>query len=346
VNCAGRTRSIIGAQSLINAGFPNRVVALKDGTMGWHLAGFALEHGESRRAPAPSPAGRAKAQAAAARVAKRFGVREINRDALARFAAEQGTRTLYLFDVRSPEEYEAGHMPGARSAPGGQLVQATDTYAATRNARVVLIDDDGVRSRMTASWLIQMGWDEIYVLRDAMSSVVPERGGEHIGVLGLKAAIADMITPSSLRQLLDDGRAVVIDLDTSLRYRAGHIPGAWFAVRSRLGTSLDKIPRAGTLVLASRDGVLARLAAPEAAAMANISVKVLAGGTAAWQAAGLPLETGETRLADTPNDVWRRPYDQANGVESAMRAYLSWELDLVRQIERDGDARFRRFPSV
>jgi len=28
-----------------------------------------------------------------------------------------------------------------------------------------------------------------------------------------------------------------------------------------------------------------------------------------------------------------------------MRDYLSWEVDLVRQIERDGDARFRNFPA-
>ena len=40
VNCAGRTRSIIGAQSLINAGVPNKVVALRNGTMGWTLAGY------------------------------------------------------------------------------------------------------------------------------------------------------------------------------------------------------------------------------------------------------------------------------------------------------------------
>jgi rhodanese-related sulfurtransferase len=33
VNCGGRTRSIIGAQSPINAGVRNKVVSLKDGTM-------------------------------------------------------------------------------------------------------------------------------------------------------------------------------------------------------------------------------------------------------------------------------------------------------------------------
>src|SRR5205807_2159558 len=75
VNCAGRTRSIIGCQSLRNAGIPNRVVALKDGTMGWELAGFECEHGSTRVAPPPSRAGLEKARAAAQRVADRFGVR-------------------------------------------------------------------------------------------------------------------------------------------------------------------------------------------------------------------------------------------------------------------------------
>src|SRR5260370_39577399 len=49
VNCAGRTRSIIGAQSLITAGVPNKVVALRNGTMGWTLAGLACESGKTRR---------------------------------------------------------------------------------------------------------------------------------------------------------------------------------------------------------------------------------------------------------------------------------------------------------
>ena len=49
VNCAGRTRSIIGTQSLINAGVPNKVRALRNGTIGWTLARHALNHGADRR---------------------------------------------------------------------------------------------------------------------------------------------------------------------------------------------------------------------------------------------------------------------------------------------------------
>src|SRR6266849_1475830 len=189
VNCAGRTRSIIGAQSLINAGIANPVVALKDGTMGWHLAGLALEKGQSKHAPDPSPAGRAKAQAAAARVAKRFGVQRIDRTALARFIAERDRRSLYLLDVRTPDEYSAGHLPGSRSAPGGQLLQATDTYVGTRNARIVLIDgDDGVRATMTASWLIQMGLPDVYVLADTFADAALAAGPEVPTILGVERA--------------------------------------------------------------------------------------------------------------------------------------------------------------
>ncbi len=168
VNCAGRTRSIIGAQSLINAGIPNKVVALRNGTMGWQLAGYEPARGAGTRAPEPTPDGLAKAQAASARVAAKYGVRRIGRDTLAKFQAE-ADRTTYLLDVRNPEEYETGHSPDSVSAPGGQLVQATDRYVGTLGARLVLIDDTGVRAQMTGSWLRQMGWRDVFVLEGGLA---------------------------------------------------------------------------------------------------------------------------------------------------------------------------------
>jgi rhodanese-related sulfurtransferase len=68
-----------------------------------------------------------------------------------------------LLDVRTPEEFSAGSIPGAAHAPGGQLVQATDQWVAVRNARLVLIDGEGVRAPVVASWLKQLGCD-VYVL--------------------------------------------------------------------------------------------------------------------------------------------------------------------------------------
>jgi rhodanese-related sulfurtransferase len=155
VNCAGRTRSIIGAQSLINASVPNKVVALRNGTMGWTLANHTLEHGADKRG-AIGPF--TQADANAREVAYRAGVRRLTPDDLAALLA-QASRTLYRFDVREAEEYAAGHLEGFRHYPGGQLVQEIDIAAPVRGARIVLTDNLSIRADMTASWLAQMGWD-------------------------------------------------------------------------------------------------------------------------------------------------------------------------------------------
>ncbi|QOZ50622.1 rhodanese-like domain-containing protein [Bradyrhizobium sp. CCBAU 53338] len=159
VNCAGRTRSIIGTQSLINAGVPNEVRALRNGTIGWTLARHTLDHGaDTRGAIGSFENGPANARD----VAYRAGVGHIGANEMAALVDET-SRTLYRFDVRDAEEYTAGHLPGFRHYPGGQLVQETDMAAPVRGARIVLTDDKGVRADMTASWLAQMGW-EVYVL--------------------------------------------------------------------------------------------------------------------------------------------------------------------------------------
>jgi rhodanese-related sulfurtransferase/predicted metal-dependent enzyme (double-stranded beta helix superfamily) len=342
VNCAGRTRSIVGAQSLINAGIPNRVVALENGTMGWHLAGYALERGSERHAPAPGAAALAKARACAAGVATRFGVRVISAAELESLRGDPA-RTLYRFDVRGPEDYREGHLEGFDHAPGGQLVQATDRYAAVRNARIVLADTDGVRAVLTASWLMQMGWPEVFVLQ-APAGAPLVTGEAPARTLGLEDAQAATLSVSELKARLERGMATVVDLASSIQYRDGHIPGAWFGVRSRLREALDKIGASGELVFTSPDGVLARFAACDAAALGANRAWALAGGTAAWSAAGFPLESGTTRHASAADDLYYRPYDGKSQIEQAMKDYLSWETALLAQIEREPYLKFRTTP--
>ncbi|OJB28099.1 sulfurtransferase [Burkholderia ubonensis] len=341
VNCAGRTRSIIGTQSLINAGLPNPVAALRNGTIGWTLAGQALEHGAARRFPDEIDATlRADARRAARKVAERAGVPRI---ALADVAAlaEPG-RTLYRFDVRTPEEYEAGHLPGFASAPGGQLVQETDHHAPVRGARIVLADDDGVRADMTASWLAQMGWDVRVV----------EAGAQAFGETGqpprdVPAApgVAE-VTPATLAGWLREAapdEIAIVDVTASANYVKRHIPGAWFAVRAQLRDALAAIPAARRYVFTCGSSLLARFAAADARALlpASAQIVVLAGGTAAWTDAGLPVEAGDTRLASPRIDRYRRPYEGTDNAAAAMQAYLDWEFGLVEQLKRDGTHHFR-----
>lgn len=329
VNCAGRTRSILGAESLRQAGVPNEVVALRNGTMGWELAGLTCVKGEQ-----VFPQGRPSTADLAARRARAFAertsVRPITQDQLAAFEADT-TRTLYVLDVRDPAEFAIAARPRSQNAPGGQLVQATDRWIAVRHARIVLICDDGVRSRMSAAWLRQMGHTEVYVADDALTGAVPP-------AVTPTPILAATITPA---ELAADPSATIIDLARSIDYRQAHIPGAIWAIRTRLAACQASLAQADLVVLTSPDGSLAHLAAAEARSLTRAELRVLDGGTRAWRQAGLPLEQDPTTPPDEDClDWYLRPYDRNSGIAEAMQAYLSWEIDLVHEIERDGTVRF------
>ncbi|PWR17815.1 rhodanese-like domain-containing protein [Zavarzinia compransoris] len=349
VHCGGRTRSIIGAQALISAGLPNPVVSLKDGTMAWAMAGLDLAIGAEGRPPATvSPKARAFAEVAGARVAAEAGVRTVARSELEAWQAA-GERTLYLFDVRTPAEYGEGHMPGSLSAPGGQLVQETDSFAAVLGARIVLVDDAGLgRARITAFWLKQLGFADVFVLDGGLGQGALETGPGTPRVLGL-AGIEDedieRVSPQRLLALLGDRGVEVIDLALSKAHKAGHVPGARFGIRARLA---DHLPEgAEALVLTSEDGTWARLAAADlrAAGVAGVPGRprllLLGGGNRAWAAAGQPLEKGIPHPLDTVDDVWFTPRERPGDTTSHMIDYLDWEVKLLSQLNRDPDNRFR-----
>jgi rhodanese-related sulfurtransferase len=196
----------------------------------------------------------------------------------------------------------------------------------------VLIDPERVRAVMTASWLHQMGWDDVYVLQD-LSGLAIEAGPRPA------PAVAKWRTVG-----VSEVGGTVIDLATSLRYREGHIPGAWWAVRSRLDEARQKIDATLPLVLTSEDSRLAHLAAPEVQALwPAAEVNVLDGGNAAWLAAGRSTERGMERATTTPDDVSYKPYDHASDYRKHARDYLAWEVALVEQVKRDPTIRFRAY---
>jgi rhodanese-related sulfurtransferase len=336
VNCAGRTRSIIGTQSLINAGVPNPVAALRNGTIGWTLAGLRLDHGQSRRYSEVTAESQSRSANAARALADIAGVGRIDRNVLAEWKRDP-TRTLYLFDVRTPDEYLSGHLPGFRSAPGGQLVQETDVFAPVRGSRIVLADHDGVRANMSASWLAQMGWDV-----SVLSDIAGEKDWEQepfrprlpppppITGIGVEALAA----------LVTEQQVTIIDFGRSTEYGRGHLPGAWFALRSQLASVRPAVSSKLPIVLTSSDGALAAYVAPELERRTGLEARVLVGGTAAWIAAGHRVETGLTRTLAPAIDAYKRPYEGTDNPHAAMQAYLDWELGLVAQLERDGTHHF------
>jgi rhodanese-related sulfurtransferase len=340
VNCAGRTRSIIGAQSLVNAGLPNPVAALRNGTIGWTLAGQTLEHGSDRQFDAQAgldPESLDASRRAARALADRAGVGRTTLDEAARWSIES-SRTTYRFDVRTPAEYERAHAPGYQGAPGGQLVQETDMFAPVRGARVVLFDDDGVRANMTASWLAQMNID-VHVIDDADDRDLTASGAWR----GAKSepGSTPSLSADELASLLANPSSgtVVIDVTSSANHVKAHIPGAYWLVRSRFWNEvgdLRELPDAKRYVVTCGTSALAPFAAPEIAAPTRKPVHVLEGGTAAWIDAGFVTESGDARLASPRIDRYRRPYEGTDTAREAMNAYLEWEYGLVAQLERDG----------
>jgi rhodanese-related sulfurtransferase len=209
----------------------------------------------------------------------------------------------------------------------------------------VLIDDTGVRATMTASWLIQMGWKDVAVLRDGLTGGGLETGAPAPEIPGIDGIDTTTIPARILEPMVLANGVTVIDFATSLDYKAGHIPGAWWAVRARLAQSLERTAGSGPLIVTSPDGLLARLAAADIRKLTPRSVRVLEGGTDAWKAAGGPLTRGFERMADQNDDLQYKAYDHDDNIEFHMREYLSWEVGLVDQVERDGTARFRHFPA-
>lgn len=331
VNCAGRTRSIIGTQSLINAGIPNPVAGLRNGTIGWTLAGLSLDHGATGQFQETSPDARKAAQADARAVAERVGVRRISLTEADTLATSE--RTVYRFDVRTAEEYGRCHLPCFLNAPGGQLVQETDHNAPVRGALILLSDDDGTRADMTGSWLAQMGWETYVIdpLEFEKFSVNYGPAGQNIRAPGVR-----QVSPNVLQKWLAEDDVAVVDTGTSVNYVKGHIPGAWWALRSQVRSALETIGGARRYVVTGSNEVLVAFAIEELKELTPADVFALQGGMKGWVSAGLPLTKGEERLASSRTDRYRRPYEGTNAPREAMEDYLQWEYGLIAQLDRDG----------
>lgn len=316
VNCAGRTRSIVGAQTLRLAGIPNQVYALKNGTMGWVLSGRQLENGSDRLYPQPRTA---IAATQARQKAVERGVPLIGADEAQRWIDET-SRTCYLFDVRTAEEFAAGHVPRAVHAPGGQLVQATDEWVATRNARIILLDDVLVRAISTAQWLIGMGHDvSVADLEGAGWSAL--RGREDKTILGDAPHEVGVETISAWQAR----GSLVVDIRSSAAFEQGHLVGAIWSIRPELGALVE--PGRDILLIAS-DRAVAGGAAEEVQAFGAGNVAVCLASQEEWQAAGLAVARATLPL-ERRTDFLALMHDRHSGNLEAARQYLEWELGLL-----------------
>ena len=331
VACAGRTRSIIGAQTLIDFGIPNPVQALENGTQGWLLAGFELERGATRRAPEGTDAGDLGGlddmRARARRLAEARGVGFATLEEVTAWLGA-ADRTTYIFDVRTAEAFDRDG-PAAVHAPGGQLVQATDHWVAVRGARLVLLDDEAVRAPMTASWLRQLG-HEAFVLEGGVDAArdLPAPASTPAP----ESPAFDSLAPDALAALLREGGARLLDLRPAMSYRAGHIAEAAWSIRPRLAGTPPGDGRPVVLI-AEVDGVAA-LVARDLRDAGVAELRRLTGGPGDWTAAGLEVVAtpDDPRDADCIDFLFFT-HDRHQGNAEAARHYLAWEIALVDRLD-------------
>lgn len=341
VNCAGRTRSIIGTRALQRMGMAN-VVGLKNGTAGWRLAGYELESGADRaELPKLSPEGIAAAEEYADRVAAEDGVRYLDIDGLRALMQRRGDECVYLVDVRTAEEYAAGHIPGFRWFPGGQAVQRSDEVAVVKNCPIVFCCDGRARAAITASWFRQMGHEEIYAVSGGVAEWRRvgndvETGNPQPQPLGMDAARGKVrsLPPENIYDVIANSAVDIIFVDTSQDFADGHIPGSHWTPRGWLELDIaDVLPdKAAPIIVTCADGGRSILAGAALADMGYADVTVLDGGMAAWRDAGFPfpIERGLTGVMSPPTDMLPAGTDRTY---ADMMNYLRWEEALGRKYE-------------
>lgn len=334
VNCAGRTRSIIGTSSLKKLGFED-VYELENGTMGWELAGYELERGSDRHVSdvEVDEDKRTEIRANAVTLLRENDVPLLSVDEFEALRADE-SELVYPVDIRTVKEYNDGHLPGSLSIPGGQAIQTTDEHFPVRNGTVVFISDDHIRAAITAYWFDRMGFPKITVLKDGIEAWQAaghslEIGPDRRQPAG-QAIVEEHITavsPGELVELQSVDNPLIVDVGPSERFEASHVPSARWIPRYELEPWLrENADPSRLIVVTSPKG---RRAAYAAAAVQRYlefeDVRALEGGMVAWADSARPLAEGADGMEFDPEDDVPKPYDQGDW---AKRIYLEWEAEL------------------
>jgi rhodanese-related sulfurtransferase len=343
ISCAGRTRGILGAHVLRMLGLTN-VTALLNGAMGWRLEGLELEMGEGQgrlRANAPVPH---EVEEATQRLAREAQVRTTSVDELDAWRA--AGEPHYVVDVRVPQEFRAGHVPGAVSIPTGQFALQHENFLAVGRLPVVIIADDAIRPIWAAAQCQGLGFPNTVILEGGLSAWVGrgrklEEGTGSVETFGLEAAqrAVEGIRPAELRQLQErESNTVVLDVRSSGEFAMGHIPGTRWLTRGKLELDIERmVPSTETPLITICDtGQRSTLAAATLRSLGYTHARYLEGGLPAWSGAGLPVVDGldgadvsrEEAQSDFGSTLWTGALARTR---ADMEQYLSWEEALAHR---------------
>jgi rhodanese-related sulfurtransferase len=315
VYCDGGQRSTRAAATLESLGYTN-VVVLEGGLQSWKAAGYETSHGWSLRG-------------------KEYGERLQVEEEIPEMSAEElHTRlvrgdTLYILDTRTEPEFLTAHLPGAYSAPGGQLAVTVTDIVQDRSAPIVTNCAGRTRSLLGAHLLRRMGFPQVYALKGgtgawriagygselqsgvgAVPPPVSATGNATCGQFAERVAAEDTIaflTPRELQTKQAQGDlCYLLDVRQLEEYRAGHVPGARFCPGTQTALLVECFVGVKNAMIVTMCDHRARgiLAASLLTDMGYPHVAVLDGGTQAWAAHGFPLEEGEPHEVDYGQPGW------------------------------------------
>ncbi len=201
-----------------------------------------------------------------------------------------------------------------------------DTDSHLRHARLVLLDDLGLRGAIAAFWLRQLGYEVAVARYDPALGALPPGDG------ATSLPAVEEVDAAAAWRAAQAGAARLVDVRASSAYRAGHAAGALWGIRPRL----DRLPldRAGTVHLVGDDAAVTALAAAELRGLGQAAVSAVSGGQDALSAAGAEVEASpESPSREEAIDFLWFVHDRHDGNLEASRAYLAWEQGLIAQLD-------------
>jgi rhodanese-related sulfurtransferase len=225
---------------------------------------------------------------------------------------------LLVVDSRTAEEYARGHVPGAISVPGGELVPRIGELVERPSTTIVVHCGGRTRSYIGAESLRRMrlpnpivalengtmGWElagltlERGATRSAPSPGVRSRA--LAASTAARVASEDCIrfvepdTVAALWAARRERNVYLVDVRTADEYASGHVAGAVWAPGGQAVQATDDYfaVRAAAFVFVCDGGGRAVMTAAWFQKMGFPDVAVLAGGVPAWRAHGGAVETG------------------------------------------------------
>ena len=192
---------------------------------------------------------------------------------------------LQVVDTRGADEFAAVHLAGSINVP---LVGAYATTAGTlldREVPIVLITEPGAEYE-SAMRLGRIGLDHVIGYLEGGLSALADRPE-------LLSSTERVSPQRAAEELAEPNPPLLVDVRTPVEYGEKRIEGSVNIPLNRLPAELEKIPRDRPVLLHCAAGYRSSVAASLLERRGYPHVSEMAGGVAAWEAAGLPLVRSE-----------------------------------------------------